>query len=272
MHLVTTSAFRLVIGSDGSLDRRMSFWKKIRRFVRVAAAPVTAPTKVVVNVARGRSAMKPIRELAGDVQGAVRDVTHLATLPDQVVIQIAHDRLGSGGQLIAEVLTGSNVHQIELAAATADGFVGIFNGDNPLEVLAIPLTAAISAAATEFRKTAKPIPASVARAMARHFPEKILKKARYAVGKVGINLPEVINGAREFFGNHGHAVTVGNVIVFSRPPSERDFRWWAHELYHVQQYADWGIKKFAWKYIVNWSAVEAEAERKSLQAFPFSTD
>ncbi|HSG65666.1 MAG TPA: DUF4157 domain-containing protein, partial [Gammaproteobacteria bacterium] len=55
------------------------------------------------------------------------------------------------------------------------------------------------------------------------------------------------------------AVTLDNVILFAGADEASDATLWAHELYHVMQYRDWGIEGFAARYLADHRTVEHEA-------------
>ncbi|MFV0297678.1 MAG: DUF4157 domain-containing protein [Hyphomicrobiaceae bacterium] len=58
----------------------------------------------------------------------------------------------------------------------------------------------------------------------------------------------------------GQAVTLIDVIVFKNA-NDANFNpvLWAHELKHVQQFASWGARDFAIRYLRSWNSVENEA-------------
>ncbi|MNZ49364.1 hypothetical protein D3C78_671300 [compost metagenome] len=57
-----------------------------------------------------------------------------------------------------------------------------------------------------------------------------------------------------------NAVTLVDIIVFRRPEDAlNNVALWAHELKHVQQYQQWGVRGFASRYARDYNAVEAPA-------------
>jgi hypothetical protein len=71
------------------------------------------------------------------------------------------------------------------------------------------------------------------------------------------------------------AVTLIDVIVFRGPTEAGDPSIWAHELTHVDQYAQWGVHSFAIQYARDYNSVEAPAYAKgngysawAMQHFP----
>jgi hypothetical protein len=91
-----------------------------------------------------------------------------------------------------------------------------------------------------------------------------LHRARYAKGELKIALPNIINSEKKMFENEpNHAVTVDDIIVFSHVPgceTESDIVFWAHELHHVHQFAQWGVDQFAFNYLKHSGRVESEAK------------
>lgn len=55
------------------------------------------------------------------------------------------------------------------------------------------------------------------------------------------------------------AVTLDYVVIFESGRHAADPALWAHELYHVGQYRDWGIDGFAERYLADYEAVERDA-------------
>lgn len=170
-----------------------------------------------------------------------------------VVDRAARRAAAVPGALVASARRGEG-RRLQAATARAVGVT-----------TATALAAAIAASRDHHLRHARPIPAAVRRALAGRFPAALLASARYAVGGRGVSLPTLINGGLQFFGEtHAHAVTVGDVIVFSRDPGMR-LAWWAHELHHVAQYRQWGVDGFARRYVADWRAVEADAASRAGQ-------
>jgi hypothetical protein len=102
----------------------------------------------------------------------------------------------------------------------------------------------------------KPIPSGVYRGLLGYFPDGLLRKARFAIGKAeGIALPSLA-----FTYGDKTAMTLGDVVLFRDPRSaETDLKLWAHELTHVLQYQRWGTEGFAARYVRDHRGVEKEA-------------
>lgn len=62
------------------------------------------------------------------------------------------------------------------------------------------------------------------------------------------------------------AVTLVDVIVFrSEEDAQTNVALWAHELWHVKQYQEWGVQGFANRYSEDFDAVEAPAYEMQLR-------
>lgn len=234
---------------------------------------VVAPTKVLVSLSQGdidsvKNTVKELVEKTGDVASATAVI---ASTPYLFVAEVTRDIGGVGGQIIraginqklVEInilpyfvkkiggLDASSPEDIAKAIATA-----------PIEMI---LASYIQAAFDTLEPASTEIPKSIKKLLKEHFDDNVLNNAKYIVSTFGLTLPEAINGLQVFMGNHAHAVTVGNVIVFSKEPDNSDaaIHWWAHELQHVAQYNKFGIDGFSNKYVNNYNEIEAEADAKA---------
>lgn len=103
---------------------------------------------------------------------------------------------------------------------------------------------------------AMPIPPAMRQALTGFIDNAILDRARFKIGD-----PGVINLANNSiqYGN-AQAVTLDNIIVFKNgAQAYNDPGLWAHELAHVRQFRDWGIRDFSIRYLRSWNGVENEA-------------
>lgn len=102
---------------------------------------------------------------------------------------------------------------------------------------------------------AMPIPNDIRRQLSGYIDEGLLNRVRYKVGDRGvINLA----GLSIQYGE-AEAVTLIDVVVFKNRSSVRDPVLWAHELKHVEQFRDWGVRDFSIRYLRDWNAVEGDA-------------
>jgi len=102
----------------------------------------------------------------------------------------------------------------------------------------------------------QPIPLPIRAQLAAYYSQDILNRARYKVGDNGL-----INAARTVMNNPDvSAVTLVDVIVFRNAGDVfNNIPLWAHELRHVQQYAEWGTRDFALRYTRDNGGVENPA-------------
>lgn len=102
---------------------------------------------------------------------------------------------------------------------------------------------------------AMPVPPHIRQGLMGWFSEDILGRARYKIGDGGaLNLAN--NSIRI---GTAEAVTLIDVIVFKGPSEAQDLSIWAHEMHHVQQFAEWGVRNFAIRYMRSWNSVENPA-------------
>lgn len=108
--------------------------------------------------------------------------------------------------------------------------------------------------------SAQPIPADVRAKLTGKVPENILNRARYKIDDNGFfNLGGLtVRYGDNIPGNEPGAITLDDLIIFS-PNAVRTDSLWAHELYHVKQYAEWGVRDFAIRYARDFDAVEKPA-------------
>jgi len=102
----------------------------------------------------------------------------------------------------------------------------------------------------------QPIPLNIRAQLEPYYDLQVLDSARYKVGDDG-----ELNAAHAMLQNPDiNAVTLVDIIVFRRPEdAQNNVTLWAHELKHVQQYMQWGVREFATRYTRDYSAVEAPA-------------
>lgn len=106
-------------------------------------------------------------------------------------------------------------------------------------------------------ENAKPMPAKIKRKLTPYFDPLILEKVRYTAEWS----PTVEAALRRLIDTDKYAlaVTLDNVIVFSDEESLNNMWLWVHELKHVEQYDRWGIKGFAYNYLLDYRSVEQAA-------------
>jgi hypothetical protein len=103
-----------------------------------------------------------------------------------------------------------------------------------------------------------PIPPYIRQALTGYASEDSMNRVRYKIGDNGFfNLANVLER-----GGFASAVTLIDVVVFRGPNEAQDLTIWAHELTHVDQYAQWGVHSFAVQYTRDYGSVEAPAYAK----------
>lgn len=101
-----------------------------------------------------------------------------------------------------------------------------------------------------------PVPPHIRQQLAGYISDDALNRARYKIGDAGF-----ANLAARIEAGNGNvmAVTLIDVIVFRGPTEANNPALWAHELTHVEQYRDWGVRDFAIRYVRDHGVVENPA-------------
>jgi Domain of unknown function (DUF4157) len=100
-----------------------------------------------------------------------------------------------------------------------------------------------------------PIPDAIRQSLSDAVPAAVLDEVRWRVdGEAGL----VNRGL--FLLSSAFAVTLDHVILFASADEAADAGLWAHEIYHVMQYREWGIDGFATRYVADHDAVEHDAK------------
>lgn len=254
------------------------FWNDIGKAVtdvaKGAVQITTAPYQSLVGTAKvitgnGNVAQiyQPYKNALSSTGQAIGSTTHAIMNPQQDLYnkaQIFASNIGGPADFIFDIATFSNRYYNELGYSGGQYLANVLQGQNPLQVNALPLAAAIRAARAKYIKNAMPIPESVKTALRGSLPDATIDRAMYAIGKVEISLPGVLNFLNVNIKNSegNHAVTVDDIIVFATDPGSygASICHWTHEMIHVDQYRRWGIEDFAWKF-VNTYPIEKEANQ-----------
>lgn len=128
---------------------------------------------------------------------------------------------------------------------------------------------------TDARGGSNPIPSNIRRRFETIFSKELLDSVRFKIGDPGVfNLAQLsirYGGAT--------AVTLSDTIVFtSEFDAQSNVILWAHELKHVEQFHDWGVRDFSIRYLRSWNSVENSAYsfqsdmQKILEAYPADAD
>jgi hypothetical protein len=120
------------------------------------------------------------------------------------------------------------------------------------------LEQAIKASRDSARNGAVPIPPQIRQQLTGYASEESMNTVLYKVGDNGFaNLARLLEQ-----GGMANAVTLIDVVVFRDSSGAQDAALWAHELTHVDQYLQWGLRSFAVHYTRNSNNVENEAYQK----------
>lgn len=236
----------------------------IKAATKIVTAPIATAINVVNVVVDGASAktiLDPAKDAARTVAPLPTLVANVATWPQAQIFKEAQtlaEKTGKTGEFVFDVATFTQRYQDAAIQSMGASAANVLLGKNPLEFVAMPLAAAIREARARHIKNAKPLPADVRKALGNFFAPDVLDRAKYTVGTVEITLPNGIGKVHKFFGND-YAVVVDDVIVFPKDPGsfKDNPQWWGHEMTHVQQYKQWGIDEFAFRYV---KSVGDEAE------------
>lgn len=132
-----------------------------------------------------------------------------------------------------------------------------------LEQLRAPvLETWLLASRNEVYLEARPIPEVIRLELQGLVPEAVLNAARYQVGYGDtLNLGHIaMNYGNLLDGKTVQAITLVDVILFRNEADARaNVPLWLHELTHVRQFMDWGVRGFAERYVAAPQIVEAEA-------------
>lgn len=99
------------------------------------------------------------------------------------------------------------------------------------------------------------VPAEIRAALSGLVPASVLDEVRWR-----IEGPTTMTGLAMFQTGSAYAISLDNVILFAGAEEAADPSLWAHEIYHVMQYRQWGIEGFASRYLADHRAVEHEAK------------
>jgi hypothetical protein len=101
-----------------------------------------------------------------------------------------------------------------------------------------------------------PIPPQIRQSLRGFYPDGLMDNVRFKVGDPGVL--NLANLSIQY--GDAQAVTLINVIVFKNAnDAYGNSKLWAHELKHVQQFNNWGVRDFAIRYLRSWNSVEDEA-------------
>jgi len=164
----------------------------------------------------------------------------------------------SGGVLAQGLTTGTGLEIIAVAGTEAmnaigDGFEAL---DPAMRELLTPVFAAwiVDSRDAAIERGVEEIPREVRDVLRDFVPPEVLEDVRWRVEDSEASLEQSL-----FRMNYSSAVTLGDVILFAGLDDAADPKLWAHELFHVMQYREWGIDGFVGRYLADRAAVERDA-------------
>lgn len=94
---------------------------------------------------------------------------------------------------------------------------------------------------------AEKIPNEIREELFDFVPQEILDSVRWSIEGRVLSIGQV------------QAATFDNVVLFANEDAAMDLKVWVHELFHVMQYQEWGVKEFSLRYIENRAEIENDA-------------
>lgn len=116
----------------------------------------------------------------------------------------------------------------------------------------------------------RPIPAHLRKTLRRWYSDDLLNAVRWT--SIRGSIQKFLQDAQMNLDADTLAITVMNAVIFRNDDLANNGALWAHELYHVQQYREWGVFSFAKKWVDDASVsgpVEAPAYAREAEARPF---
>lgn len=218
----------------------------LEQVARTVTAPITLPLETTIQVLRRDDPAEPLRRAAGDAGAVVTQSVDVAQRVHQQIANVPRDavqrNLGGDWVHAYDTLTGSQRVQAEMGF-TAGRFLGGCLQGQPCSVnqlVAMPLAASLRDSYKIYIGQSVPLDPNLIRVLSRVVPIQTLYNARIAFAATpDFTAPGFLNAGYTVFGQ-GHAVTIGNLMVFSQPlnlNNRSDWNWLLHELRHTEQYA-----------------------------------
>lgn len=254
------------------------FWKDA---VKTITAPITAPTQSTIDILKGddpkKAIISPWKPAGRVIEKTSNTFQHAQDVFNNVSGNAIDNTLGSDWRKAYETLTASQRVQFELTT-TSGRFLGKCLQGQPCginELVAGPFAAAMRDAYKVYYNYSYPLPPQVVNVLSQVIPNDIARSIRWAVGNTpNFTVPGFLNYGNSV-GGSGHAVTLGNVIIFSQWPNlntVQGWKWLLHEIHHYEQYMSYNranafeaIDGFAVDYIRRYNSMERAAENSAQQ-------
>lgn len=251
-----------------------------------ATAPIRAPANAVQDIARGRPPSEIVQNQMNMQVGAPavaagtglqliqRGYEFIQSIPRDFIRSSlgedwlrGYDRLAAS-QRVQQEMSFTMGRYLAHCAANRQC--------SPEQAAAMPVAAALRDAYKTYITYSIPLPPQFEALLGRAVPPRVLGVARWAVGNApDFSLPGYLNSSHTAYGQ-AHAVTVGNVMIFSRMPNlanADDVIWFLHELSHIEQYMSYSdnwleaIDGLSIDYILNYSTLEKHAQDSALERY-----
>lgn len=146
-----------------------------------------------------------------------------------------------GGALESQIATGA-----EVVIAASNGFKAL---DPALRNLLAPVLTTLITDARDLaiESGVEKIPIEIREALIDFVPHDILEDVRWRVDNNPLSM------------GHVSAIAFDHVILFFDADDAFDPKLWAHEIFHVMQYREWGVDGFVTRYLGDRAAVERDA-------------
>lgn len=240
------------------------------RFVNRASAEINRIPGNVQDMAN--NAGRELNRGLNQVQSVHAMVT---SVPRSVIA----DNLGNDWVRAFDVLNSAHSIQQEMSY-TAGRYLGnCLQGQcNINQIAAMPLAAALRDAYKRNQGNCRPFANNILYA---NFDNTVVSRACWVVNSTpDFTVPGFLNAGYNANGE-AHAVTIGNIVIFSRAPDlndPSDVQWVFHELQHVRQYMNYSsnwleaIDGFAVDYINHYNSMERDADNVSYQAMQYAAN
>lgn len=240
-----------------------------------AVNTVTAPVQDTVKVLQGDDPATVVQNRI-DQQGQV--IQHTMDAAEEVhdkVLSVSRQAiastLGDDWAQDFDTLTSSERVQFEMQLTAGRFLGGCLHGQpcSVQQISAMPLAAALRDAYKVYWPYSGSLDPQLQQFLSPAVPWQVLQTARISIGgSPDLTVPGMLNAGYEAF-NQGHAVTIGNIMIFSHNLDFndcRDVHWLIHELRHVSQYMGYSsdvlesIDGFAVDYMTSYNSMEDDAE------------
>ncbi|MBV0882140.1 DUF4157 domain-containing protein [Noviherbaspirillum sp. L7-7A] len=155
---------------------------------------------------------------------------------------------------------------VEFIVKNPDKLIELVN--NPGQWPYIPVAQGIiSARNAVINGGGAPIPVHIKSFLQRWYPLDLINSVRWTSNWGPLN--NSLQAAQMNFNSSTQAIALINAVVFRNAANSQDPALWAHEMYHINQYRQWGVFGFAQRWVDNSSVngpVESPAYAREKEA------